>query len=404
MTIAIVLEHLDPTRGGAETSATQLAVELSRLGHDVTLIVRRDTLNVAAAERLAGDRQAGVQIEALGPRGLSRVARTCAFLRAAARVCQPGRFDIVHSLLPLAGCDVYQPRGGTYPATIYHSTLMLRQPWRSLRRGLKQLNRRQQRLAALERGLLAGDDVPHVACVSNFVRRQVLELAPELPAERAVVIRNGVSIEPLSQTEAAAARAEWRHRLGIDEHAPVLLFCAHNLRLKGFAELRAILRQRPAGQTWHLIVAGRNKPRDRQPGPAGKTDGGQSRPTGNTLSHFIGPQPDMAPLYAAADALAHPTWYDPCSRVVLEALCCGLPVVTTAFDGAGEIVADGRDGRVIDRPDDLDALREAIAQVLEPAVRDYARQHAAQRREELSMRRHAQQLVTLYETILAERV
>ncbi len=404
MTIAIVLEHLDPLRGGAETSALQLARELSLLGHDVTLVVRRDTLNADAARSLAQDAEAGVQVAALGVSGLSRAARSCAFLRAAARICLGGRFDVVHSLLPLAGCDVYQPRGGTFAATIHHSTLMLPQPWRSLRRGLKRLNRRQQRLAALERGLLTGDDVPHVACVSNFVRRQVLELAPELPAERAVMIRNGVSIEPLSETDAAAARRAWRQRLGIEEHAPVLLFCAHNLRLKGFYELRAALRQRRGEATWHLIVAGRSRPRDShggQPPPAG--DGGQSPPTGNTRIHFIGPQRDMPALYAAADALVHPTWYDPCSRVVLEALCCGLPVVTTAFDGAAEVVADGRDGRVIDRPDDLDALRDAMAQVLEPSVRHDARQQAAQRREALSMQRHAQQLVVLYQTILAEQ-
>ena len=463
MTIAIVLEHLDPSRGGAETSATQLARELSRLGHDVTLVVRRDTLSVAAAGQLVGDREAGVRIEALEPAGLSRAARTGAFLRAAARVCRPGRFDIVHSLLPLEGCDVYQPRGGTYAATIHHSTLMLPEPWRSLRRGVKRLNRRQQRLAALERALLTGDDVPHVACVSNFVRRQVLELAPELPPERVVVIRNGVSIEPLAGEAARAARLVWRRRLGVAETTPLLLFCAHNLRLKGFAELKAALRHPKADERWHVLVAGgRGNGNgdgggdEGQPPPAGDaSDGGQSPPAGQTniggqpppagqipvasdlrvrrgvgqgrptlrqddLSesttgkgqpsgagsdriHLLGPQRDMPALYAAADALVHPTWYDPCSRVVLEALCCGLPVVTTAFDGAAEVVEDGRDGRVIERPDDPEALCAAIGGVLDPAVRRYAASRAGQRREALSMRRHAEALLELYRSIVPAR-
>ncbi len=399
MTIAIVLEHLDPSRGGAETSATQLARALAALGHDVTLVVRRDTLSVAAAAELAGDREAAVHIEALESAGLSRAARTCAFLRAAAQVCRPGRFDIVHSLLPLEGCDVYQPRGGTYAATIHHSTLMLPEPWRSLRRGVKRLNRRQQRLAALERALLTGDDVPHVACVSNFVRRQVLELAPELPAERVVVIRNGVSIEPLAGEAAREARSAWRRRLGVGETTPLLLFCAHNLRLKGFAELQAALRHPKADERWHVLVAG-----GRGNGNGdGDGHGRQPPSTGSDRIHLLGPQRDMPALYAAADALVHPTWYDPCSRVVLEALCCGLPVVTTAFDGAAEVVEDGRDGCVIERPDDPEALCAAIGGVLDPAVRRCAASRAGQRREALSMRRHAEALLELYRAIASAR-
>ena len=44
------------------------------------------------------------------------------------------------------------------------------------------------------------------------------------------------------------------------------------------------------------------------------------------------------------DLYAHPTFYDPCSLVVLEAMASGLPVVTSSHDGAGELIglAEGR--------------------------------------------------------------
>ena len=45
---------------------------------------------------------------------------------------------------------------------------------------------------------------------------------------------------------------------------------------------------------------------------------------------FWGPQADLAPFYQAATLLALPTIYDPCSNVVLEALACGAPVITTS--------------------------------------------------------------------------
>jgi hypothetical protein len=56
---------------------------------------------------------------------------------------------------------------------------------------------------------------------------------------------------------------------------------------------------------------------------------------------FWGPVTETAPFYQAATVLALPTLYDPCSNVVLEALACGLPAVTTAANGAAEFITPG---------------------------------------------------------------
>jgi UDP-glucose:(heptosyl)LPS alpha-1,3-glucosyltransferase len=117
--------------------------------------------------------------------------------------------------------------------------------------------------------------------------------------------------------------------------------------------------------------------------------------------HFLGPRDDIRRLYAAADVLAHPTWYDPCSRVVLEALCCGLPVVTTRLNGAAEAIEDGRHGVVIDSPGNTAALADAIAVCLKPEMHEACQAAAATMREHLSMARHARELRALYEHVLA---
>ncbi len=54
---------------------------------------------------------------------------------------------------------------------------------------------------------------------------------------------------------------------------------------------------------------------------------------------FAGAQQDPKPFYGAADAFVLPTLYDALSNAVLEALACGLPVVTSDRCGAGELVA-----------------------------------------------------------------
>ena len=59
---------------------------------------------------------------------------------------------------------------------------------------------------------------------------------------------------------------------------------------------------------------------------------------------FWGPVAETAPFYQAATVLALPTLYDPCSNVVLEALACGTPAITTAANGAAEFITPGENG------------------------------------------------------------
>src|SRR5207247_38210 len=84
---------------------------------------------------------------------------------------------------------------------------------------------------------------------------------------------------------------------------------------------------------------------------------------------FLGPRKDVHHCFFAADFLVHPTFYDPCSLVVLEALACGLPVVTSRYNGASELLSPRRDGYVISDPHDHAELAWSMEQVLEPSRR-----------------------------------
>ena len=53
---------------------------------------------------------------------------------------------------------------------------------------------------------------------------------------------------------------------------------------------------------------------------------------------------DIVNCYFVSDFLVHPTFYDPCSHVVLEAMTCGLPVITTRYNGASELLHPPREG------------------------------------------------------------
>ena len=96
---------------------------------------------------------------------------------------------------------------------------------------------------------------------------------------------------------------------------------------------------------------------------------------------FWGPVTETAPFYQAATVLALPTLYDPCSNVVLEALACGTPAVTTAANGAAEFITPGENGVILPRPDDIAGLTAALAAFLargqDPEVRRAATQAVA---------------------------
>jgi len=53
---------------------------------------------------------------------------------------------------------------------------------------------------------------------------------------------------------------------------------------------------------------------------------------------FAGPQKDPKPYYGAADAFVLPTLYDPLPNAAMEAMACGMPIVTSSKSGAAELV------------------------------------------------------------------
>ena len=118
---------------------------------------------------------------------------------------------------------------------------------------------------------------------------------------------------------------------------------------------------------------------------------------------FHGPVEDVVPYYAAADLYVHPTIYDTCSLVVLEAAACGLPVVTTCCNGAAELFHAGDDIVLIADPADDEAFAAAVRGLLDPAARrpigDAARRTALTQ----TFDRNVDNILALYEEIVERR-
>ncbi|MHC4146951.1 MAG: glycosyltransferase, partial [Planctomycetota bacterium] len=106
-----------------------------------------------------------------------------------------------------------------------------------------------------------------------------------------------------------------------------------------------------------------------------------------------------------SDVAVLPTFYDPSSRFVLEALAAGKPVITTRFNGATDLFVKDRHGRIVDAPDNIDELSEAVSYFTDTDNIQQASQAIVEDnlKDNISINRAAGQLIELYESILERK-
>jgi len=103
-------------------------------------------------------------------------------------------------------------------------------------------------------------------------------------------------------------------------------------------------------------------------------------------------------FYAAADVFCFPSYYDPCANVVLEALACGLPVVTSTTNGSGEILTAGKEGYAVD-PDDAEGMGECIGEFFDAERRAAASKAARALAEARPIERNFREIMGVYEKV-----
>jgi len=118
---------------------------------------------------------------------------------------------------------------------------------------------------------------------------------------------------------------------------------------------------------------------------------------------FLGPIEDMHSLYVAADLFVLPTVYDPFSNACLEALSAGVPVITTTSNGFSEIIQSGVHGEVLDRPDDVEALANAINHWCELGQKDDVRNGCMKLAQDFTIGRNVAATMKVLEQIHSEK-
>jgi UDP-glucose:(heptosyl)LPS alpha-1,3-glucosyltransferase len=394
--VALVIHHYGPRSGGAESWTDRHARMLLADGHEVHLVAA--TINGAPR---------GALRHVLDGRGVDQ--RT--FADNAAQLLDTLDVDVVHDMGHGWRADVFMPHHGTQRAVYEQKSKLLVPPERWLRPMAYHCLPRYVRFKRRERRQYQIADNKHFIAVSDMVRRQMIKYH-RVPDERIRVVYNGVDVQhfrPALSTEDTAARQRLREELSLGDET-VFLFVSYDFDLKGlWTALRSLRDLISEGERAALMVVGPGSMKGKKIWglPVGRAIDRYPRLARNwdclEAVRFAGLQDNPAPFYQAADVYLQPTLYDACSLVVLEAMACGLPVITSGRNGVSELIRDGAEGLVVADPQDVRGVTTAMRHFMDPARRRAAGRVARRLAERHSARINFDQVMALYDHLLDRR-
>lgn len=329
-------------RGGVERVLVECANGLAARGHEVHVFA-----SSVDPEVLSPSVSTHSVVVGAGP-GLLRTARFAS--RSEAMIRTEGPFDAMGTF------GVVCPIGGVMWVQSVHAR------WLEVSRQTRSLVPRIKQLVNPFHPFIRGRERHHFGR-RNY--RRLIALTPEVasdlvrlhgvPVGDIDVLANGYSPTEFDPTRREAVRPDLRARLGYSDDHKVIVFVANETERKGLLPLLeavALLND----PSLRVLAVGRLDPRE-------------SQSTIDRLKlegrvQFTGPSSQVAQYYHAAEVFCLPTKYEAWGLVIVEALGCGIPVVTSRLAGASVAVREGMNGYLLEDPKDpreiAGKLREAL--------------------------------------------
>jgi len=377
--------------GGLERAVYQLAVHLQRRGVETVLFTRPAT----EAGTFPGP-VVHVPYGHFGRHG-SVLDRTLSYPPFAARLgaavaeqVRKGAIDVVDAQgLTALG---YGRLRGRDPA--------LRAPLVMNPQGMEEHQTRGLKRAALWRlrrlSRAAARLADRVVATDEATRADVPRLLG-VPAEKVVVLPNGIDLDEVARLTPAEPRARAEEAVPALRTAGLVILSVGRLEpYKGFDTAAAALARLqsagalPADWAWVVVGAGGAGAAWRAWLP------GRLHLTGRV------DEATLHALYARADVFLHATRFEGSSLVTLEAMAHALPVVATRAGGIPDKVVEGRTGALAE-PGDAEALAEALRPlVAQPDLRrEMGRRGRARVEERFAWSALVERTLALYQELVA---
>ena len=268
---------------------------------------------------------------------LTRRMRDKAFAKMACRHIEASGDVLVQSHERIPCCDIYRAGDG-----VHREWLAQRARKRGrLSRLLGRISPYHRYILAAERRLFESKRLKAVICNSYMVKNEIQNHF-DVPDEKFAVIHNGVDSLRFHPGLSEKYRTGLRKELGIPQNALIYLFVGSGFERKGLDSLLKAFKTTDSNS--RLLIVGKDRHSSRYQKKAVKLG------IGNQV-HFLGAQIDVAPYYGVADVFVLPTLYDPLPNALLEAMACGLPVITSLKCGGIDLIKNNQNGLLCDALD-----------------------------------------------------
>ena len=208
-------------------------------------------------------------------------------------------------------------------------------------------------------------NISGVIAVSGKNRDELLEHRVIAP-EKIRVFPNAIDTEVFRVMDKNTARK----KLGIDNNDFVVAFVGHFINRKGSKRLSAALDKVP-GTKSIFVGAGSEKPT-----------------CDNIIFQGRLPHSQIPEYLNAADVFVLPTLAEGCCNAIVEAMACGLPIISSNLPFNDDILTDENSIRV--DPNDVDAIAEAIKKLKDnPALREKMAEAALESAKSLTIQKRA---------------
>ncbi len=392
MKIALVIGRFLPRKGGGERYIEILATGLARKGHEVTIFARRFPPLPPVHENIHYH-----TIKVPGWPGFLRILLFASRCHAEIRY---GSFDIVHDVGHMVGADVFNPHGGVEQIWLKRYFASYHHPAHRLSKRIQRLfSPREWAMIFLQKRQFLSETTHRIIAISPMIKTHIHSFYPGIPGHKVILVQNPTDLSRFNPENRRVFREEGRNKLGLKDNDIAILFAGNNFRLKGLypliQSLKILRHLNTKGQSFKLLVAG-----DENPAPWKRIC--EKVGVLNRVV-FLGGVKEMARLYATSDIFALPTFYDSASLVVLEALASGLPVITSAWNGASILIDDPPTGMVLKENDNPEEIAQALYAYFPREKREDAIKLSPLSVRSLNATQHISQILDIYQEIMSEK-
>lgn len=373
MKIAIIRQKY-VNYGGAENFSAECALQLAQAGHEVHIF----------ANRWTSPDLPNIFFHKVPALRIGSLLRYLSFAWMAERLVSREKFDVIQSHERTWHQDIYRAGDGCHKEWLEQRSKYVS----PLKRWWLSVSPFHRAILKIEQAIFAKGRYKKIIAISEMVKENI-QKHYHVPAKDIVVIYNGVRLEKFNPANKTLHRKAIREKFKVSDNAMMMLYVGSGFERKGLEYVVSAL-DRLKSNEWRLMVIGK--------GDWARYRGFAS-PKAQEKMIYLEPVKNIEIYYAAADVFVLPSLYEPFGNANLEALATGLPVITSRFCGAANIIRHKHNGLIVENPGDPGEIAGQIDYLFDPGTREEMGRQARSLAEQFTLEKNTSAMIRVYEEV-----